>query len=95
MIKSAKKSAFCVRAHQFFRTVLTLRSFLKNGVALFLCSRKKERRSLMLWPLVLKIEEKHSFPFCYLKYLLKWKMNLEHYLFLTVTSTIMKYTFQL
>ena len=56
--KSAKKSAFCARAHQFLRAALTLRSFQKNWAALLLRSRKKERRSersskerrsLMLW----------------------------------------------
>ena len=43
--KGAKKSALCARAHQFFRTALTLRSFLKNWAPLFLRSRRKERRS--------------------------------------------------
>ena len=43
--KSAKKSAFCARTHQFFRAALTLRSLCLKRMALTLRSRKKERRS--------------------------------------------------
>ena len=62
---------FCTRAHQFQRTTLTLRSFLKNWAALWLRSWKKSTAlnatQLMLWNNIRKVV-------VYILSCLNWKM---------------------